>query len=163
MLMNEKKYRTNKDKKIVDLRQVEGLARIGATREEIAIVLGCSTQWLSTEENRNPQFAQALAQGAVNMKHSLRRAQIDMALGGSAAMLIWLGKQHLGQSDKQELNKTTEINITVQRAMDELRNIPRDQLLSSYALLHQAPVTDSENVIENAYQPDAEADPPPPC
>ena len=34
-------------------------------------------------------------------KPKLRKAQFDCALGGNAAMLVWLGKQYLGQIDKQ--------------------------------------------------------------
>ena len=36
-------------------------------------------------------------------KMSLRRAQMDTALGGNATMQIWLGKQLLGQRDNIEL------------------------------------------------------------
>jgi len=34
---------------------------------------------------------------------SLRRSQVQNALNGSTTMQIWLGKQWLGQSDKQEI------------------------------------------------------------
>lgn len=33
----------------------------------------------------------------------LRAAQYKAAMGGNTTMLIWLGKQRLGQSDKNEL------------------------------------------------------------
>jgi len=39
----------------------------------------------------------------LNLQMSLRRKQIEVALKGNVSMLIWLGKQMLGQMDKQEL------------------------------------------------------------
>jgi hypothetical protein len=33
------------------------------------------------------------------MKIRLRRAQLRLAIDGNVTMLIWLGKQYLGQSD----------------------------------------------------------------
>jgi hypothetical protein len=32
----------------------------------------------------------------------LLQKQFDVAMSGNVALLIWLGKQHLNQSDKQE-------------------------------------------------------------
>lgn len=37
------------------------------------------------------------------MRMSLRRYQLRAAEHGNVAMCIWLGKQYLGQSDKQEV------------------------------------------------------------
>lgn len=148
LLMNEEHYRPVKDKKVIDLDVVSALAAIGATKEELSTALGCSHEYVNQQLNDNPAFKLAFEQGYVTMKHSLRRAQIAMALNGSAALLIWLGKQHLNQSDKQELNNHTEVNITVTRAMDELRNIPKDQLLSSLRLLQ--PGGAMPQVIENS-------------
>ena len=45
-------------------------------------------------------FKAELTKGRESLKHSLRRAQIKVALGGNATMLIWLGKNLLGQSDQ---------------------------------------------------------------
>lgn len=35
---------------------------------------------------------------------SLRRAQMKLAESGNATMLIWCGKQYLGQTDKVEID-----------------------------------------------------------
>ena len=45
-------------------------------------------------------FADAYKKFSATGKTSLRRHQFDLAKKGNAAMLIWLGKQYLGQSDK---------------------------------------------------------------
>jgi AraC-like DNA-binding protein len=90
----------------IDSDQVKDLASIGCTMEEIARVVKCS---VDTLERR---FADTIARGRVDMKMSLRRAQLKSAIDNSnTQMLIWLGKQHLGQYDKsthlyKETNKS---------------------------------------------------------
>lgn len=149
LLANEERYRHGKDKRVIDLESINGLARIGATINEIATVLGVSDSWVIKERDSNPAFSLALEQGYAIMRTSLRRAQIDLALSGSAPLLIWLGKQYLGQSDKHEQTTKTDISITVSRAMDELRNIPKEQLMASHALLTGG---GHSQVIENSEQ-----------
>jgi len=40
----------------------------------------------------------------------IRRKQLALAMGGDVRMLIWLGKQYLGQSDKVETRSEVENN-----------------------------------------------------
>jgi hypothetical protein len=40
-----------------------------------------------------------MIKGREDVKMSLRRAQLQLALNGNPTMLIWLGKQLLGQQD----------------------------------------------------------------
>ena len=42
-------------------------------------------------------------------KLALRKKQFDIAMQGNVQMLIWLGKQYLEQSDKQELQNVRPI------------------------------------------------------
>ena len=44
-------------------------------------------------------FSDLVAKGRSETKQALRRAQIKLALGGNATMLIWLGKNILGQQE----------------------------------------------------------------
>ena len=60
---------------------------------------------------------------------------------------MWLGKQCLGQADKHEQNNKTEINVTVQRATEELRNIPRGQLLEALRSMEQPAIETIDNPI----------------
>lgn len=61
----------------------------------------------------------------------LGKRQFQLAMEGHPGMLIWLGKQYLGQSDKQEVETHTEVNIMVSNAMAELDSIPKDVLLKA--------------------------------
>lgn len=89
----------------IDALQVEKLASIGAKNNEIADFYNCSTD---TIERR---FAAELTKGRANLRLSLRRWQLKAAEKGNAAMLIWLGKQLLEQSDKTEIISNTPIEI----------------------------------------------------
>lgn len=43
------------------------------------------------------------------LKINLLKKQYDVAMSGNVSMLIWLGKQYLGQSDKIESQETYEL------------------------------------------------------
>ena len=52
---------------------------------------------------RNPEIEAAIERGADRGKATLRRMQWKGAQAGNPTMLIWLGKQLLGQKDRSEL------------------------------------------------------------
>ncbi len=83
----------------IDLDQIEKLAQIGATQHEMAHFLGVSPATIESRLQR-PEFRAAWDRGQANLKLSLRRQQVKLADTGNVTMLIWLGKQLLGQSDK---------------------------------------------------------------
>lgn len=56
-------------------------------------------------------FGNILTKGRAVLKQRLRRKQIDVALKGNITMLIWLGKQYLGQAEKVEESGDYEITI----------------------------------------------------
>lgn len=83
----------------IDYAACEKLARIMCTQSEIAEVLGVS---LSTLEH-DKEFLRIHKKGIEAGKASLRRMQWKSAEDGNVTSQIWLGKQYLGQRDKQEL------------------------------------------------------------
>lgn len=85
-------------KKQIDLEAVRELASEGNTQEEIARALGFAR---ATFANRK-DVTEAYYKGMAEMKLSLRRWQFNAARGGNIQMLIWLGKQYLGQRDAVE-------------------------------------------------------------
>lgn len=74
------------------------LASLGCTTEEIADYFECSRD---TIERR---FMSDLVQGRSEMKMTLRQCQLDAAKKGNAALLIWLGKQMLGQVERTQID-----------------------------------------------------------
>ena len=80
------------------MEKVAELASIMCTHEEIAAILGCHVSTLEHNEEFLQVYKKAFDQG----KQSVRRAQYKAAMDGNVTMQIWLGKQYLGQKDKQE-------------------------------------------------------------
>lgn len=86
-------------KEVIDGEEVRKLACLGATRIEIANFYGVS------RETIRRHFSDEVIKGHEDMKLNLRRAQYKNAIErGSNTMLIWLGKQMLGQTEKQEVD-----------------------------------------------------------
>ena len=80
----------------IDTEKVEQLAGFGCTNVEIASFFGCSKSLLTKSYSTN------LAKGRDKGKIRLRQLQWRAAERGNTTMLIWLGKQVLGQSEKTE-------------------------------------------------------------
>lgn len=89
--MAEKK--TGRPKKEIDEELVYQLALIHCSVKEIATIVDCHPD---TIRNR---FSAIMEKGKAEGKKSLRRKQFEVALSGNTSMLIWLGKNILGQSD----------------------------------------------------------------
>ena len=101
--------RTGRPKKEIDKRQFETMCAILCTEVEICNILDVSedtiNRWCKTEYNLT--FAETYKKLSANGKASLRRMQFKLA-EKSAAMAIFLGKNYLGQTDKDESETTTE-------------------------------------------------------
>lgn len=82
---------------------VKRMARIHCTPQEIASVLDIPWQTLVHQ----PEFRTVYTTGWHKGNSSLRRKQFRLAMQGDGRMLIWLGKQNLGQKDRSEQIVTT--------------------------------------------------------
>ena len=90
-----------RDKKVVPPRDVERLAAMGCKDIEIG-------EWFGIDGNTlRYNFSVELQKGRQSLVQSLRQAQLRLALNGNAVMLIWLGKNILGQSDNPENSEAT--------------------------------------------------------
>ncbi len=88
--------------KEMDLAMVKQLAAINCTDEEIAAVMEVSVDTIARRKKSDPAFVEAMEMGRGQGRASIRRQQYQVAMKGHPAMLIWLGKQWLGQRDKFE-------------------------------------------------------------
>ena len=93
----------------IDKDQVQALARLGCTWDEIADVLGVARSTLGKNMKNDKSVRDAYEKGIAEGDVSIRRAQYDSAMQGKTAMLIWLGKNRLGQTDRIETKNETEI------------------------------------------------------
>ncbi len=87
----------------IDGEQVRKLAALGATYKEIGAFFGVSEK---TIWNR---FSAEKQQGEASGNLSLRRRQWKRAMEGSDVMLIHLGKNRLGQAEKQEISGSMKL------------------------------------------------------
>lgn len=102
MSTGRKKGRPNIE---IDKVQFEKLCSIQATESEIAGWFGCSEETIRRfcKREYNAQFCEVYERLSSKGKISLRRTQFKIAENGNATMAIWLGKQYLGQTDKQDV------------------------------------------------------------
>lgn len=84
--------------------EFDKLCGIHATQREVADWFEMSEDTVERRirEQFDLSFAEYVKQRQAPGKISLRRKQYEMAMNGNITMLIWLGKQYLGQADKQE-------------------------------------------------------------
>ena len=74
--------------------------------------LQCSLKEIADNFNMTPEvlnrnFGDLIEKGRSVGRKSLRRAQFDKALQGDSKMLVWLGKQYLGQEDQPNNGEDT--------------------------------------------------------
>lgn len=97
-------------RRVVNPDDVYKLAQMGSTDREISAWFGIDEQTLRYN------FKEIIEKGREELKQSLRMAQIKLALSGNAVMLIWLGKNILGQ---QENPNSSEANTPLPWSDDE--------------------------------------------
>jgi len=88
----------------LDYEKAGKLAVIMCTQSEIAAVLGVSVDLLE----HDPEFKRIHKKGLEHGRASLRRMQYKAAEAGDRTMLVWLGKQYLGQKDMRHEEVTGE-------------------------------------------------------
>jgi hypothetical protein len=72
---------------------------------EIASMLGIheNTLYGRCKEDLGLEFVAFSQQKKSEGKQSLKKKQYDVAMSGDKTMLVWLGKQILGQTERQEI------------------------------------------------------------
>lgn len=90
----------------IDLVELEKLAMLYCTKEEIAAWFGYTRMTLDRCEKRTPKVREIIERGYAKARISLRRQQVQAAERGNPTMLIWLGKQYLGQKDHAHFEHT---------------------------------------------------------
>lgn len=98
------------------LARVESMAVAQCRDLTIARSLGIA------EETFRRNFGELCAQKRAAGKAALLQAQYSAAISGNPTMLIWCGKQHLQQSDRQDLTSGGERMPTLFAAIAAMRN-----------------------------------------
>lgn len=102
-------------------KQVEIFGRLLSTQREMAdwfgVHINTIERYMMDEEG---EFFRIYKRAASEAKTSLRRMQMNAAEEGNATMLVWLGKQNLGQKDTQYLGNDKEQPLSRQMTDEEL-------------------------------------------
>ena len=95
--------------------EFEKLVNLCCTLDDIAGWFNCSPDTIENwcKKTYKETFSDTYKKKCEKGKISLRRKQMEVALSGNVSMLIWLGKQHLGQADKQDIEHSGGLNNTV--------------------------------------------------
>ena len=106
MIQTAKRKQMGRPKKEIDYNLVYRMAKRFATQEDIAMICQCSASKLQHDK----KFLQAFNKGKSQVFKNLRVAQYRYAMQGNAQLLIWLGKNYLGQRDiKEEENQNYDV------------------------------------------------------
>lgn len=97
------------------------------------------SRWCSVLLNRDVPVSELKADYALmienernDVRFQLAQTQIDKALAGDNTMLIWLGKQHLAQTDKAatEVSGKTDIRIVLAPTHEEPKHIQDAEIIA---------------------------------
>lgn len=95
------------------------LCGVMCTGDECASILGMSYDALNEGLKRDGHggFTEYFKIASSSGKASLRRAQFKAAMGGNSALLIWLGKQYLGQREPDNVSKDDDVADLLRKAL----------------------------------------------
>lgn len=103
---------------VLDEKLIEILSEMMCPVVEIAAYVGCSVDTLDR------RYAELMAKGRDKGRTKLRRFQWEAASKGNVVMLIWLGKQYLGQKDNEVKLDTPQKTITLKYCIEDKKQEP---------------------------------------
>jgi hypothetical protein len=91
----------------IDQFKFEKLCAIWATLSDIAGIFDCSEDTIERwcKRTYKQTFADVYKRKSAVGRVSIRRKQFEVAMAGDRSLLIWLGKQGLGQKDKMDFSE----------------------------------------------------------
>tara|TARA_R100000935_G_C2838257_1_gene169434 strand:- start:1030 stop:1551 length:522 start_codon:yes stop_codon:yes gene_type:complete len=139
----------------LNLEELERLSRLNCTMPEISAYFDIPLRTLEDKFANEADVRKAIEKGRATGKLSLRRRQIQiMEETNNPTMAIWLGKQLLGQTDRQEIIQ--EINIEDRKVLDisrltddDLNNLERTL---KYALVDESESGEDAKVAQTIHQ-----------
>lgn len=84
-------------------KDVERMAKAMCTAQEIADYLGIAKSTLQTGPEIKDRFSKVMRQKSAATKLAVREKQLRLAMKGQPVGSIWWGKQHLGQTDRNQV------------------------------------------------------------
>lgn len=140
----------------IDWNLVGQLCEVGASALGIAGMIGCDEGTLRSRslQEFEKSFSEWRAEKMEAGNGRLHSKQFQLAMEGNPTMLVWLGKNRLGQSDKAEVKLTVDIPAI---AAEIVRHVKRTEQIVGQPftesalrqlVAEQAPEGVSEAVLE---------------
>lgn len=104
---------------------VDAILQYGATLVDCAEMAKVSDDTLANRirDLHGCTFTEYRNRKMSKVRISLARKQYDVAMSGDRTLLIWLGKQWLGQSEKSEVKQvTTNIEEFIKKESEKLKD-----------------------------------------
>lgn len=116
----------------IDWEKVKLMAQCHTGGETIANILGISYDSLARycKKEHGMTFKEFYRMHEGAGKASLRQVQMNVALKGNPQMLVWLGKQYLGQKERNEISGDADnpLQITHAMVLDQINSLSNPQL-----------------------------------
>lgn len=98
-----------------DFKKLVSMIRIQCTQDEICNIFDMTAETLNTrlQERGEESFSTLYKKHQDEGRASLRRNQWKAAEAGNPTMLVWLGKQMLGQRDNMQLSGDADNPLAV--------------------------------------------------
>jgi hypothetical protein len=100
-----------KPRKIIDWEKVDRLIEAGCSGHEIAPAIGIDSDTLYSRcvHDNGSTYSDYSAKLKAKGEGLIKAKQFQLAMSGNPSMLIWLGKNRLGQSDKAQIEQTNTV------------------------------------------------------
>jgi len=138
-----KSARSPKRKSRVDREKVEMLSSFGCTIMEIAKF------FIVDESVIRKDYVEEVRRGKEQMKLRLRQLQWKFAEQGNTSLLIFLGKNYLNQTDKQQLDMTGNLEAVLKECGFEERDIGKKDTESPEVLGSDRIQADQESISDS--------------
>jgi predicted transcriptional regulator len=100
----------------IDVKEVERLAGLGLTQEEIALSLGIGESTLRKYKAQDSVYSEAIKRGKANACSEVSNQLFQQCKKGNIAAIIWYEKTRRGMSDKVSVS-VTELDNQIEREL----------------------------------------------
>lgn len=117
------KNKGGRPKKEIDSVLFDELIQLPLSNEDIAKCLRCHVDTVNAycQERFGVSFSDCKEQNRQTFRKNILAKQYEMACKGDRVMLIWLGKQYLGQSEKTVIQGDEEKPLKLSYSAEQVR------------------------------------------
>lgn len=98
----------------IDLAEVERLAGLGLTDDEIALSLGISRSTITRRKRDSDAFDAALKAGKAKAAVTVASKLMQLIDGGDLGAIVWYEKTRRGLSDRVQQDQSGRLIVTVE-------------------------------------------------